>query len=231
MIVLLELLYITLFSVVDTQEVAPLQVTGYVGHEVVLPCRVTGDTVVQIQWTLQQPEGQSVSIAVYNPNLGKNISDSPLKDRVEIEILSLIIKDVELTDAGLYTCSATIFPSGSLMQTVQLIVREEMPLPSGTVFAIVAAVLLLLLLGIIAAGAYVIYMRRGDSSVGRRGLIDTGEKVTGVASPCDVEGVVYSHVNYKPSTKETPANSDKHAATMSSDVTYADVVVLNLQPK
>ncbi|KAG7476160.1 carcinoembryonic antigen-related cell adhesion molecule 5-like [Solea senegalensis] len=229
MIVLLELLYITLFSVVDTQEVAPLQVIGYLGHEVVLPCRVTGHTIVQIQWKLQQPEGQSVSIAVYNPNLGKNILDSPLKDRVEIEELSLIIKDVELNDAGLYMCRATTFPSGSLLQTVQLIVQEEMPLPSGIVFAIVAAVLLLL--GIIAAGAYFIHMRRGDSSVGHRGLIDTGEKVTGVASPCDVEDVVYSHVNFKPSTKETPPNSDKDAATMSADVTYADVVVLNLQPK
>nr|XP_043889402.1 nectin-3-like protein isoform X2 [Solea senegalensis] len=228
MIVLLELLYITLFSVVDTQEVAPLQVIGYLGHEVVLPCRVTGHTIVQIQWKLQQPEGQSVSIAVYNPNLGKNILDSPLKDRVEIEELSLIIKDVELNDAGLYMCRATTFPSGSLLQTVQLIV-QEMPLPSGIVFAIVAAVLLLL--GIIAAGAYFIHMRRGDSSVGHRGLIDTGEKVTGVASPCDVEDVVYSHVNFKPSTKETPPNSDKDAATMSADVTYADVVVLNLQPK
>lgn len=42
-----------------------------------------------------------------------------------IQEQSLIIKDVELRDAGLYTCSITTFPSGSFQGVSELIVKGE----------------------------------------------------------------------------------------------------------
>uniref|UniRef100_A0A3Q3RE29 Ig-like domain-containing protein n=1 Tax=Monopterus albus TaxID=43700 RepID=A0A3Q3RE29_MONAL len=80
---------------------------------------------VQVQWYILQPGGYKTSILVFNTVLGLNIHESPLKGRVNISEQSLIIRNVEMSDAGLYSCSVTTFPSGSLEKSTNLIVRGE----------------------------------------------------------------------------------------------------------
>uniref|UniRef100_A0A4W6BP09 Ig-like domain-containing protein n=1 Tax=Lates calcarifer TaxID=8187 RepID=A0A4W6BP09_LATCA len=105
------------------------EVTGYLGHDVTLSCLfIQGPenaNITQVQWDLLEPEGKRVTIIVSNSQFGVNIHDSPLKGRVEIKEQSLIIKDVEMADAGLYMCTFTTFPSGSFEGRTKLVVKGE----------------------------------------------------------------------------------------------------------
>ncbi|XP_044064762.1 uncharacterized protein LOC122881989 isoform X2 [Siniperca chuatsi] len=195
-LILLKLIYITLLPVLEAQEV-----TGYLGHDVTLPCQF-----------IPGPKEANIT-----------------QERVEIAEQSLIIRDVEMRDAGLYTCSIAAFPSGSFAGSTNLVVQEQMPLSSGLVSAIVIAVMLVLT--IVAAIAYLI-IRRPDSSVRHRVNIDTSGQVMDVARPSVIvreEDVVYSHIKLKPSGDATPSSKDKHTVH-AEDVTYSEVIVLCQQP-
>ncbi|XP_032374721.1 nectin-2 isoform X2 [Etheostoma spectabile] len=221
-VILLKLIYITLHPVLEAQEVKVLpEVTGYVGRDVTLPCQFIqapqGDNITQLQWTLQLPEGKEITIIVVHFPSGHFVNES-FKDRVGIAEQSLLIRGVEMRDAGSYTCSITSFPSGSLKGTTNLVVQEQMPLSSAVVSAIVIAILLLLVIS--AAIVYLLFVRRHSI------YIDTCGPVMDVARTSVIlrdEDVVYSDVKLRPSKDATPPSNEKH--TVDEDVTYSEVVV------
>ncbi|XP_051263034.1 carcinoembryonic antigen-related cell adhesion molecule 5-like [Dicentrarchus labrax] len=237
-LMLLKLLYITLLPVLEAQEIKVRpEVTGYLGHDVTLPCQfipgAKGANITQVQWDLKPPEGERILIIVFSVTHGSIAHDTFLKERVKMAEQSLIIRDVNMTDAGLYTCSIATFPSGSFEGTINLVVQEQMPLSSGVVSAIVIAVLLLLV--IMAAIAYLIFIRRPDSSVRHRVYIDTNGPVMDVARPSVTvreEDVVYSDVKLKPFRDVTPSSTDQRTETTygDDDVAYSEVVVFRRPP-
>uniref|UniRef100_A0A8D0AYY5 Ig-like domain-containing protein n=1 Tax=Sander lucioperca TaxID=283035 RepID=A0A8D0AYY5_SANLU len=113
----------------EAQEVKVLpEVTGYLGRDVTLPCQFIqapqGSNITQVQWDLISPEGKEILIIVFNVQFGLNVPES-FKGRVDIAEQSLIIRGVEMRDAGSYTCSIASFPSGSLKGTTNLVVQGE----------------------------------------------------------------------------------------------------------
>ncbi|XP_038565744.1 nectin-2-like [Micropterus salmoides] len=235
-IILLELMYITLLPVLEAQKVKVWpEVTGYLGQDVTLPCHFIpgskGENVAQVQWDLNPPQGEKLNIIVSNGNYGIAAQNTFLKERVDIKEQSLIIRQVEMRDAGSYTCNIAAFPSGSFEGNTNLVVQKQMPLSPKMVSAIVIAVMLLLL--IMATITYLIFIRRLHSSVRHRVHIDTGGSVIDVARPPVIEeDVVYSDIKLKSSRDATPSFNDKHTETArADDVTYSEVVVLRQQPK
>uniref|UniRef100_A0A3B5R8Z3 Ig-like domain-containing protein n=1 Tax=Xiphophorus maculatus TaxID=8083 RepID=A0A3B5R8Z3_XIPMA len=97
-----------------------LKATGYVGKEVILKCQLApgSENITQVQW-----EFESTIILVFNTQHGKSIKDSQLKERLDLTEQSLKIKDVKITDSGTYTCTVTTYPSGSLKETIELVVK------------------------------------------------------------------------------------------------------------
>ncbi|KAK5861845.1 hypothetical protein PBY51_017289 [Eleginops maclovinus] len=133
-------------------------------------------------------------------------------------------------DAGSYTCTVSAFPGGSLEGTTKLIVKEQQianPLSAGMVFAIVIAVILLL--AIVPAIIYFVFIRKRDPEVRHRVYIDTDGPVMDVSRQSvlkrDVD-VVYSVVKLK--TDALPPAEEKHSA---ADVTYSEVAVMRHQFK
>ncbi|XP_042346008.1 nectin-3-like protein [Plectropomus leopardus] len=231
--VVLELIFIALLQVLEAQEVKVWPaVTGYLEHDVTLPCEfIQGPQradITQVQWELKSPEDVQILI-VSNVQFGVSVHNTSLKGRVELEKQSLIIKNVEMTDAGSYTCSIATFPSGAFEGTTNLVVKQHMPLSSGEVSAIVIAVLLLL--AIVTAIVYLRFIRRRDPTVRHRVYIDAGGPVMDVARPSFIvrdEDVVYTDVKLKPSRDANSPSNDKHTV---DDVTYSEVIVLRQQPK
>ncbi|XP_010768857.1 nectin-2-like isoform X2 [Notothenia coriiceps] len=217
------LIYIILLPVVELK-VQP-EVTGYLGEEVTLRCQfIPGpeDQISQFQWELKAPEGDKILIIVSNAISGVNTPETFLKGRVKIADQSLIIEDVEMRDAGSYTCSVTTYPSGAFEETTKLVVKEQKPLSAGTVSAIVIAVMLLL--GIVAAIIY-LFIRKSDPKVRHCVYIDG--PVMDVSRQSVLkrdEDVVYSDVRLKTSRDAPP--DEKHTV---GDVTYAVVVRHQLQ--
>lgn len=105
------------------------EVTGHRGRDVLLPCELiegTKDNITQVQWDFQRAkEENKTMIIVFNSQFGLNISETPLKDRLNMEKQSLMIRDVQMKDSGLYTCSISTFPSGSFQEKTKLIVQGE----------------------------------------------------------------------------------------------------------
>ncbi|KAF3839296.1 hypothetical protein F7725_018013 [Dissostichus mawsoni] len=103
------------------------EVTGYLGQEVTLRCQyIPGpkdDIISQVLWELKTPEGEEITIIVSNAESGVSVQDSSLKGRAKIAEQSLIIQDVEMRDAGSYTCIVTAFPSGVFEGTTKLVVQ------------------------------------------------------------------------------------------------------------
>uniref|UniRef100_A0A3B3C8V1 Immunoglobulin V-set domain-containing protein n=1 Tax=Oryzias melastigma TaxID=30732 RepID=A0A3B3C8V1_ORYME len=91
------------------------QVTGYIGHNVTLPCSFNKGTqysnITQSWWEFLSPDGSKTLIMVSSKQHGKSIHESLLKGRVDMEDQSLIIKNVELSDAGSYIYTFFIHPS------------------------------------------------------------------------------------------------------------------------
>ncbi|KAJ4931231.1 hypothetical protein JOQ06_025529 [Pogonophryne albipinna] len=224
------LIYIMLLPVLEAQEVkVQPEVTGYLGEEVTLRCQfipgTEDDIISQVQWELETPAGEEILIIVSKGESEVTVHNSSLKGRVKIAEQSLIIGDVEMGDAGSYTCSVTAYPSGSFEGTTKLNVQEQKPLSAGTVSAIVIAVMLLL--GIVAAIVYFIFIRKRDPKVRHRVYIDTDGPVMDESRQSvlkrDVD-VVYSAVRLKTSRDAPP--DEEHTA---DDVTYAEVVVVRHQ--
>ncbi|KAM8733903.1 nectin 1a-like isoform 1-T2 [Acanthopagrus schlegelii] len=236
-LMLLKLMYITLLPVLESQDVkVPSAVTGYVGHDVTLPCDFIpgqNDTkITQVQWALKPPGGEEIIIIVFSYTLGVSTHETFLKGRVEIKEQSLIIKNVKKGDAGSYTCSIATFPSGSFERSTELVVQEQMSLSSGVVSAVVIAVFLLL--GILAAIVYLIFIRRPFSTVRHCVHIDTNGPARDATRPSVIvkqEDVVYADVSVKPSRDRKPSSSDKptDVARDGDDVTYSEVLVLRQQ--
>uniref|UniRef100_A0A8C7LWD8 Ig-like domain-containing protein n=1 Tax=Oncorhynchus mykiss TaxID=8022 RepID=A0A8C7LWD8_ONCMY len=106
------------------------QVTGYLGNDVTLRCKLLQGNLIQAEWQWEISDTEKFTIAVFSPNLGQNISESPLKGRLEFAGAStgdssITIKDVEMTDAGKYICLLTVFPSGSIARTTILTVLSK----------------------------------------------------------------------------------------------------------
>lgn len=124
-------IYLLAVFVAQRVEVSP-EVTGYIGNDVTLSCQLiqgpTYTNVTQVQWALQDEEGtgkKKVTLIVFNTMFGVNISESPLKERVAFDKHSLIIKALEMKDAGSYICSISTFPSGTFEGTTKLVVRGK----------------------------------------------------------------------------------------------------------
>ncbi|XP_023128815.1 uncharacterized protein LOC111570341 [Amphiprion ocellaris] len=232
-----KLICFALLPVIEAQKVDVLpEVTGYLQNDVTLSCQfIQGpkdSNITQFQWDLLQPEGEDITLAVSNSQHGVHIPESPLKGRVEIAEQSLIIKKMEMTDAGSYTCRIFTFPSGSFEGTTKLVVGEHKPLSTEVISAVVTSVLLLLV--IVAAVVYFIFIRRQRDSSGRhRVFIDTAGPGIDVARPSVIvreEDVVYSDIKLSPSRSATPSSKYKHRDTVNADVVYSEVAVLRRQP-
>ncbi|XP_049438476.1 nectin-1-like isoform X4 [Epinephelus fuscoguttatus] len=127
-LLLLWFIHVTIPAVLEAQEVkVSSTVTGYLGHDVTLPCTFIQGAqhadITQVQWELKPPEGENIVLIVFNVNFGVSVYNTFLKDRVELEEQSLIVRDVQMTDAGSYTCSIATFPSGSFEGTTNLVVQ------------------------------------------------------------------------------------------------------------
>ncbi|KAM6994856.1 uncharacterized protein LKV04_007172 [Tautogolabrus adspersus] len=132
-----------------------------------------------------------------------------------------------MRDAGSYTCILSTFPSGILEGTTTFIVKEQTQLSSGEISAIVISVLLLL--GILLAVAYLVFIKRPASLVRQQVFIDTDGPVRDVARPSVIvrgQDVVYSEVKCKPSRVAAPFSNDRHTQSMHvDDVMYSEVLV------
>uniref|UniRef100_A0A671NJA3 Ig-like domain-containing protein n=1 Tax=Sinocyclocheilus anshuiensis TaxID=1608454 RepID=A0A671NJA3_9TELE len=107
---------------------------GYHCHDVTLLCQYihgnTEDKIQQMQWTWQN-ESSKCEIMVFSMDHGLSLHDTFLKDRVSfskssppIYEASIIIKDVKMSDQGVYSCAYTTFPSGSHTGQTTLTVLE-----------------------------------------------------------------------------------------------------------
>ncbi|XP_041798001.1 nectin-1-like isoform X5 [Chelmon rostratus] len=146
-VVLLKLMHITLVPGLEAQRVkVEPEVTGYVGHDVTLPCQLipgpNHNIITQVQWELKQLNGEKRFILVSNELLGVSTYETFLKDRLNIMGQSLIIRSVETRDAGLYTCSIATFPAGSFEGTTNFVVQDHQQM--------------LMLPRVIAAGVFVL---------------------------------------------------------------------------
>ncbi len=113
--------------------VTDLKVTGYRGHDVTLLCQYiygsTEDKIQQVQWTWQN-QSSKYQIMVFHKQHGISMFET-LKDRVSfskssppINEASIIIKDVKMSDQGVYSCDFTTFPSGSYTEQTTLTVLD-----------------------------------------------------------------------------------------------------------
>ncbi|XP_060906286.1 nectin-2-like isoform X1 [Labrus mixtus] len=228
-LLLLELMYVTVLSGLNAGQIkAQPEVTGYVGHDVTLPCPLIknrAENISQVEWKLQQPNCSEISIIVLISREQFTAHDTFLQGRVEISEQSLIIRDVEMRDAGSYTCTLSAFPSGKLEGTTTLIVLDGTHLSSGEISAIVISVLLLSV--ILLAVAYLVFIKRSASFVRQQVFIDTDGPVRDVARPSFIvkeQDLVYSDVKCIPSRVADPFSNDRHTQSLHvDDVMYSEV--------
>ncbi|XP_035264718.1 uncharacterized protein LOC118222894 isoform X2 [Anguilla anguilla] len=151
-------------TVVESQSVSvEPQVTAYLGGEVTLRCQFiqggSSANATQVEW---RKESFSKPLAVFHPQLGKNYSKSSggraRFTSSSVDDASIIIININETDAGKYTCTYTTFPLGSKEATTTLTVKDK-PWEHSTAVAsgIVTALLLIVL---IAAALCFIMMKR-----------------------------------------------------------------------
>ncbi|KAJ0000044.1 hypothetical protein NQD34_011886, partial [Periophthalmus magnuspinnatus] len=103
-------------SVLNAEIHVSPKVWGHVGQEeIILPCQLTpsqdNESVTQVQWELHTSEVNTKIVHVVSTRQ-TNIPDK-YKDKLELKEYSLVIKNVEVEDAGVYICSLTTFPGGS----------------------------------------------------------------------------------------------------------------------
>ncbi|XP_064802272.1 T-cell immunoreceptor with Ig and ITIM domains-like isoform X2 [Oncorhynchus masou masou] len=235
----LLLAHIGLSSVLEAQVSVEPQVTGYLGNDVTLRCKLIQGDLIQAEWQWEMSDTKRFSIAVFNPNLGQNISGSPLKGRLEFAGAStgdssITIKDVEMTDAGKYICLLTVFPSGSFERTTILTVLNQIPPPSsGEVVGIVTAALLVTV--VMTATAYLIIVRKRHKalfnpsvSIDASSLAVSADRTgTGIE-----EDLVYSEIirfNIDKRKAHDPSGEDQKDADVkpAEDVTFSAGAVGN----
>ncbi|XP_076008831.1 uncharacterized protein LOC143002556 [Genypterus blacodes] len=232
---MLKLIFITLLPALQAQKImVQSEVTGYLGHDVTLPCQfikgAPDDMVTQVQWDLLPPEEKEITMVVSN---GVNITVNDLKT-VEISGESLVIREVKMSDAGVYRCTITTYPRGPFRETMTLVVAaegdgtEQMPLSSGVIAGIVIAIMLLLV--IMAVTAYLIIIRkRHKDLVSHTICMDTSRPAGDVARSTVMspeESLVYADVRIKQCRYASPSSDDKHSKSTyvdDDDITYSHV--------
>ncbi|XP_038140160.1 myelin protein zero-like protein 3 [Cyprinodon tularosa] len=243
-LLIVNIIFITSFPDLQAQKLEVLpEVPGYLGHEVVLRCRFitsSKDSIVsQVQWDIKS-ESENSTILVFNSDHGMTIRESSLKDRVNLTEHSLKITDLKLTDTGSYTCSISVYPSGSFKKSTTLIVYDE-PVPEqkqvqtspGILSAIIISVLLLLV--ILTAAAYLTYIKRQNAARRLQVHIDTSRRLASVTRPSYIfkeqDEVVYADVTPKRMREsESSLNKKSHTAAQAEEVTYSEVKVYHQRP-
>ncbi|XDV40092.1 hypothetical protein PO909_009235 [Leuciscus waleckii] len=154
----------TVFTVLHGQKVfTHLEVTGNQGHDVTLVCQYihgnTKDTISQVQWTWHN-QSNTCEIMIFNMNHGL-LHDTFLNDRVSFSTnltltndASIIIRDVRMSDQGVYSCDYTTFPSGSFKGQTTLTVIEGSPPVLSIAEAVGIATALVFITVITAAVGY-----------------------------------------------------------------------------
>ncbi|CAL1610405.1 unnamed protein product [Knipowitschia caucasica] len=217
----LSLVLVAVFAVLPGCNMETMdKVWGHVGQaRVVLPCESRkNEAITNQQWEKQAPVNavNNSKLVVHDVTSGQTNTFEPYKDKLEWSNYSLVIKNVNVEDSGVYICTLNIFPSGKYQQTTSLEVNDQMPLSAGVVSATVISVLLLL--GIISATLYFAVIRRSPSSSRNLILIDTQNAVRDPSRPSLLkrEDTVYEQVEGEPSNQSPARMSEDH-------VTYAKV--------
>ncbi|KAM4567567.1 uncharacterized protein V3H82_011841 [Fundulus diaphanus] len=243
-VLIVNLIFFTPFPDLQAQklEVTP-KVTGILAQEVILRCQFfqgpDNTSITQIQWDFVSDK-ENITILVFNSEYGMTIKESSLRKRVNLTEQSLKIIDVKMTDAGLYACSITVFPSGSFEATTRLVVVDGEPvseqkqtkISAGILSAIIISAALLLV--ILTAAVYLSFIKRHNTGRRHQVLIDTSSRVGSVTRPSYIikdPEVVYADVRTKKPRKTTSSlNKNPQTAAMAEEVTYAEVKVYHQRP-
>ncbi|KAK2903196.1 hypothetical protein Q8A67_007909 [Cirrhinus molitorella] len=206
--------------------VTDLKVTGYQGHDVTLLCQYNGNTedkITQVQW-MWQNKSSKYHIMVFNVNNSVSLHDTILKDRVSFsksspskDDASIIIKDVKMSDQGVYSCNYAIFPSGSHTGQTTLTVLEGSPpvLSTTEAVGIVTAVVLIAL--IIAAVGY-LFLHNRRYVTAKHLAFSKHIKIYTTPSPSDLQ----QDVTYADVTIQKPGKANRSTSS-SGDIEYAAV--------
>ncbi|KAK2827427.1 hypothetical protein Q7C36_018353 [Tachysurus vachellii] len=118
-------------GVCGSQVVVPPNVSGVLGKNVTLSCRIQVDvnlTLTQSSWERRLPSGWA-TVAVYNPMFGISIQpeyDRRLSYRMpSIHDATIVLEDVGFSDVGDYTCKVATFPLGNTQASTTLSVLVE----------------------------------------------------------------------------------------------------------
>lgn len=205
------------------------EVWGYVGQEVILPCDYdpgpSNGGVSQVQWELKATNSaeQHKLLIVHAVSSGLTHTNDEYLDKLALKEYSLVIKNVNVEDAGVYVCDLATFPSGTLSGQTTLFISDQMPLSAGAVSGIVISVFLLL--GIIAASVYFIVIRRRRSSHRNQVTVDTDGWDPSRPSFIKRDDVVYTDVAVRQPSNQNHVNSSE------DHVTYSEVRVNRTEPE
>lgn len=123
--------YVSSSGVCGSQVVVPPSVSGVLGKNVTLGCRIQVDSnlsLTQSSWERRMPSGW-VTVAVYNPMFGISIQPEYVR-RLSYHMPSnhdatIVLEDVGFADVGEYTCKVATFPLGNTQASTTLSVLGE----------------------------------------------------------------------------------------------------------
>ncbi|XP_016123369.1 uncharacterized protein [Sinocyclocheilus grahami] len=168
-----------------------------------------------MQWTWQN-ESSKCEIMVFSMGHGLSLHDTFLKDRVSfskssppIYEASIIIKDVKMSDQGVYSCDYTTFPSGSHTGQTTLTVLEGSPpvLSTAEAVGIVTAVVLITMITAVVGYSFLRNRRAGSNFT-----------YYTTQSPSDLQ----QDVTYSDVTIPKPGKANRSTSS-SGDIEYAAV--------
>ncbi|XP_046723635.1 nectin-3-like protein isoform X4 [Silurus meridionalis] len=118
-------------GVCGSQVMVPPKVSGVLGKNVTLSCRIQVDsnlTLTQSSWERRLPSGWA-TVAVYNPTYGISIQPEYMH-RLSFHIPSahdatVVLQNVGFSDVGDYTCKVATFPLGNTQASTTLSVLVE----------------------------------------------------------------------------------------------------------
>ncbi|XP_056143054.1 uncharacterized protein LOC130118636 [Lampris incognitus] len=167
------------------------KVTGYVGHNVILPCHfVKGSSesvVTQTTWE-KTTRDKRVPVVVSHPDHGVSISNTTLKGRVELvntseDEFSLLIRDTVMADAGEFICNLAAYPMGGGRGTTNLTVLDQPPL-SPAVLALIGSAVTVLLVTVAATAFRFFFKTRHQTSLNHAVQIGKLKPVTPKSCKC-----------------------------------------------
>lgn len=118
-------------GVCGSQVVVPPKVSGVLGKNVTLSCRIQVESnlsLTQSSWERRLSSGW-VTVAVYNPMFGISIQPE-YENRLSFRMPSthdatVVLQDVAFSDVGDYTCKVATFPLGNTQASTTLSVLGE----------------------------------------------------------------------------------------------------------